>query len=320
MERGHELGARSSEGLTLGQFLEAWLRDYGEMNLQATTLSQYRGVLRRDVIPYLGEIPLWDLGPEHIMDVIRRKARGGFAPSTVKRVHIVLRRALGHAVQWGYLERNPAAAIDGPPDRRGEGARVLAPEAVPSYLEVARRYRCYPILFTALYTGLRQGELLGLSWTDVEPEAIRVRRSLKRTAEGVLFLGSVKTPSARRTVPLSPANRGVLDAWRARTEEGNAARGPDDLVFATSGGTPVNPRNLLRDHHRILERAGLPRMPFHALRHTHATMLLRAGVHPKVVGERLGHSSIRVALDTYSHVLPSLQWELASRLDEMMGR
>ena len=321
--KGNTFGSPGeSSDISLGDYLDYWLRMHGEDNLEASTLSQYRGVIRRDILPILGDTDLGKLTALDVLRVMREKSRAGFAPSTVKRIHVILRRALGHAVGWGLLERNPASSVEPPSGRPVGGVSILEPHSIPRYLEAAFSLRHYPVLFTAIYTGMRQGELLALRWSDISGSAVSVRRALKRTARGRLYFGGPKTRSAQRLVPLSGANVRVLERWRkVRDAEGRCGDVPieeRDLVFTSSSGRVIGPRNLLRSHYKALERADLPGMPFHALRHTHATMLLRAGVHPKVVSERLGHSSVRVTLDTYSHVLPSLQWELADRLDDLL--
>ncbi len=325
---GNDLMHSDGEGgildahLTLAQYLHCWLDLYGEEYLEASTLSQYRGMVRNHISDRLGRIRLGDLTAAHILQLLREKSEVGYSRSTVGRIHIILRRALGHAVRWGILDQNPAEVL--PVNRTGSGPETthLEPEAIGRYLEVAREYRHYAIIFTALHTGMRQGELLALRHRDFAEDRIIVRRALKRTVDGTSYIGPPKSASSYRTIPISDRNRRVINEWLAlqREELGAVARAEEmeRILFTTATGKIVNPRNLLRTHYRVLDRTGLGRIPFHALRHTHATMLLKSGVHPKVVAERLGHSSIRVTLDTYSHVLPSLQWELVERLDEMI--
>lgn len=310
--------------LNLAQYLKYWLDLYGEEYLEASTLSQYRGMVCNHIPDALGKTRLVEITPIQVLNLLRHKSRLGYSKSTVARIHIILRRALGHAVRWGLLEHNPADVLPVKGTNPAAGLAYLEPAAIGPYLDAARDYRHYPIIFTALQTGMRQGELLALRHRDVGEDRITVRRALKRTVDGVLYFGPPKSASSYRTVPISHRNQSVLCHWieRQREELGavTVAAEMERIFFTTGGGKPVHPRNLLRTHYRVLERAGLARIPFHGLRHTHATMLLGSGIHPKVVAERLGHASIRVTLDTYSHVLPSLQWGLVERLDEMIDR
>ena len=312
--------------LILADYLEHWLAQYGESNLQPSTLSQYGTLIEKHINPVLGGYRLADLTAYHIQQFLREKGRsgrldgtGGLSASTCKTMYAILHRSLKHAVQWQLLDRNPAEPVTPPSVKRSTSIQYLEPNDVPRYLYHAREYRHYPILFLAVHTGMRQGEILCLQWADIEENTVRVRRSLSRTMDGEIYFGNTKTRGSRRAISISDKAVRVLGHWRTQQARERLETGElyqrSDLVFTTNTGGILNPRNVLRTHYLVLEAAGLPKTGFHALRHTHATLLLRAGVHPKVVQERLGHSSITMTLDTYSHVIPSLQDELAEHLD-----
>lgn len=195
--------------------------------------------------------------------------------------------------------------------------QVLTPEQVNALLMAAREDRFYALYVLAVTTGLRQGELLGLQWSDValEGAALHVRHALHELA-GRLWLDQPKTTKARRTVDLSAV---AVVALRQHYKRMLAERNPPEFVFCDTHGGLVRKSNLIRRSFLpLLKRAGLPRIRFHDLRHTAATLLLLQGVHPKVVQERLGHSQISITLDTYSHVLPSMGRGAAAKLDALL--
>jgi integrase len=231
--------------------------------------------------------------------------------------YAVLRAALGQAVRWRLITRNPCDAVDRPRVDPRE-ARFLDEAGVRALLEAARGDRLEALAVTAVTTGMRQGELLGLQWGDVDLRrgTIAVRRQLLDHGMGRPELGKLKTAKSRRSVTLPAVAVAALARHRERL---GALPLPSAPVFTDSRGGPLLKRNLLRRwFHPLVARAGLPRMRFHDLRHAHASLLLSAGVHPKVVQERLGHSQVSVTLDTYSHVAPSLQREAAGRVDELL--
>ncbi|MDP9350038.1 MAG: site-specific integrase, partial [Chloroflexota bacterium] len=239
--------------------------------------------------------------------------------STVERVHRVLHNALNQALAWGYIHRNVASVVH-PPTPQAHKLRTLTPEQVRRLLDTARGTRWEALLMLAIATGMRQGELLGLKWEDIDFEmgTLRVQRQL---AKGRVFT-EPKTRTARRAINLPRTTVAVLQAHRQRQRQERQSVGTDwadqDLVFCTHQGTPLNARNVIRDFKILLERARLPDIRFHDLRHTAATLMLLQGVAAKVVQGRLGHSQISLTLDTYSHLLPTMDREAANALDELL--
>jgi integrase len=200
---------------------------------------------------------------------------------------------------------------------------VLEPAEAAMLLAMARTTRMYPIILLALGTGLRRGEVLGLRWSDVslERQTLTVAQSLEQTKAGLRFKAP-KTKGSRRTVALSASLVEELQAHRARQAAERLSLGmgrdPNALVFARIDGDPIQPDSVTKMFARIVARAKITSVSFHALRHTHATELLRAGVHPKITSERLGHATIAITMDTYSHVLPGLQEDAAQRIDQAL--
>lgn len=306
----------------LGQFLERWLRDSVRRSVRASTFDSYAHLTRKHIIPELGRFRLARLTPAHVQALYTEKLEAGLSPRYVQYMHAVLHRALKQAVRWGLVARNVTEAVDRPRAERKE-MRVLTPEQADALLEATRADRLAALYVLAITTGMRQGELFGLTWGAIDLEAgrLQVTRQLQylRGGKGPELLAP-KTKAARRSLELPQLALEALREHRRRQLEERLALGPVwqdewDLVFTTEVGTPLHPSNVARRSFRpLLVRAGLPRIRFHDLRHTAATLLLAGGEHPKVVQERLGHSSIALTLDTYSHVLPVADEQAAHTL------
>ncbi len=323
-ERESGFGARPSERLTTGAFLDQWLGASAPASLRPRTLSGYRSIVRRHLAPSIGRIPLAKLNGAHVQEVVNQLVKAGASPQTVRNVHAVLRRALGQAVRWGMLSRNAASAVDLPASR-GYDVRALGVEDARAVLDAVRGDRLEPLVTLALATGLRQGEALALRWQDVDLDAaqLTVRHSLHRSG-GAVVLSEPKTRRSRRTVTLPAfavtALRRQRDWFQAQDRLLAAEAWQDGrYVFTTRIGTPMHSGDVTRALQRLLAAAELPRMRFHDLRHGAATLLLAQGVHPRVVMETLGHSTIAVTMNVYSHVVPALQREAAERLDAALG-
>ncbi len=303
--------------LRAGDYLEQWLRDYAVGALAPSTLMSYTRIIHRHLIPGLGKVPLARLTAQAIQWYVSQASNRGLSSTTALYHYRVLHEALQHAVRWGVLIRNPADFVD-PPRRRRLEMRVWDEEQVRLFLAEAKRSSPhYSLYLAAVLTGMRQGELLALRWKDVNfAQAIASIQQTFYRLNGKLIFREPKTAKARRTVALSPALIEELHRHRDAQTRNRDLWGPEyedrDLVFCQSNGKPLHAHNLVeRDFKRLIQRTGLPRIRFHDLRHSHATHLLRAGVHPKVVQERLGHSTPAFTLAVYSHVLPGIQEEAA---------
>jgi len=238
-------------------------------------------------------------------------------------MHSVLRAALNQALRWRMVHYNAAAMVSAPRGTRRE-ALALAPEEARRLLDAARGDRLEALYSVALALGLRQGEALGLMWSDIDLDVgmLRVRRASQRIPHQGTQLVETKTARSRRTLVMPPTVINALRAHRARQATERLAAGKRwidlDLVFPSDRGTLADGPNVTHRFHKLLQRAGLPPMRFHGLRHACASLLLVQGVHPRVVMETLGHSQISLTMNTYSHVLPVLQREAADRMEAVL--
>jgi integrase len=308
--------------MTVGEYLERWLKDSVRSTVRTSTYERHEGIVRTHLNPALGRIKVKNLTPAHVRGLHREKLDAELAPATVRKIHSTLHKALAQAVSDGLILRN-AAAIKAPrPDP--EEIHPLCADEASALLEAARGERFEALYMLAITTGLRRGELLGLRWRDVDLEygVLRVGRALVREG-GRYRLGETKTKRGHRSIRLTYQAVSALGAHRKRQlEERIRLAGlyeDHDLIFATQKGTPLNPENLVkRSFKPLLERAGLQEIRFHDLRHTCATLLLGRGVHPKLVQELLGHATIAMTLDTYSHFLPSMGDQTARAMEDTL--
>ncbi len=307
--------------------MDQWLHDYVETLPSPVTRRNYRDIARVHLMPALGHISLIRLSPQVIQSYISQKLGQRQSPTSVQCHFAVLREALGHAVRWGLLPRNPTDFVD-PPRRRQRGMHVWDEEQVRLFLAEARRSSAHYCLYlTAILTGMRQGELLGLRWSDIDflLGTASIQQTIYRLGSTILFK-EPKTARGRRSVALPAPLIDTLREHKQRQAEMQRVLGSEyqdlDLAFCQPNGKPLHAHNIAqRDFRQVIKRAGLPRIRFHDLRHTHATHLLRAGVHPKVVQERLGHSTPAFTLAIYSHVLPGMQEEAAKAVTaRLLGR
>ena len=287
------------------------------------------GIVTQHLIPALGAYSLTKLKPLHIQEYYARAMQtgrldgkeGGLSPQTVLHHHRILKEALSQAVRWQIIAHNPADAVEPPRVGRKE-MKVLTPGQIDRLLEAARGSRLYIAIVLAVATGMRRGEILGLRWQDVDLSAgtVSVCRTLEITKGRVAFK-EPKSTKSRRVISLPAFAVDALRRHKVEQAEHRLRAGPayedQGLVCATERGTPMI-HNFERDYLALLDKANLPRVRFHDLRHSHATLLLVQNVHPKIVSERLGHSAIGVTLDVYSHVLPAMQQEAAAKLDTLL--
>jgi integrase len=309
--------------VTVAEYLARWLRDYVEPSLAPKTQATYRDVIRVHLVPELGSLKLAALRPSHIQSLYTRLG-SRLSPRSIQRYHQVLHAALRQAVRWQLLVRNPADAVEPPRPARRE-LRATTPAEARRVMEAADATPYGPLVRLAVLTGMRRGELLGLRWQDVDLTGgtIHVQQTAQRIAGHGIVFRQPKTRLSRRSIALSSEAVALLRQHRVRQAEAKLLAGPayqdQGLVFASGIGTPVEPGNLRRSWLGITAAAGLPGLRVHDLRHAHATLMLGSGVHPKVVSERLGHASVNITLDTYSHVLPGLQAAAAEALDALLA-
>lgn len=307
------------------QPLEKYLREWLEskrIGLKSNTYASYKHHVENHIIPSIGKVDLSKLTPAEIGNVYSNLiTEKKLADGTVRDTHKVLTAALGQAVKWGMLIRNPAAVVEKPKSARKE-LSVWNAEQARSFLEIAKKHREYLAFLLALGTGMRQGEILGLRWKDVDLKegVIGVVQTLSH--DGKELTPGAKTKSGNRTISIDAGLLKELREQKKRIAEDRLkSKGgykDHDLIIPTSKGTPITPRNLSRTFYGLLEQSNVPKITFHDLRHTHATLMLTQGVHPKVVAERLGHADMRTTLEIYSHVLPHMQKEAAEKIGNLL--
>jgi integrase len=312
--------------LAVDEYLDKWLQTAARPRLRERTFVDYSEVLKRYVRPTVGAKRLCDVRPLDIQNIYTEMLERGLSARSVRYTHAVFSSALKQAVKWNMLTQNPAEQVELPRATRKEMQSLTAEDAGRFLLE-ARKDRLSALFAMALATGMRPEEYLALQWKDVDLETriVTVQRALvwNRKGGGWTFTAP-KTARSRRNIPLPESLAQALTAHRRRQSEARLKAGTGyqkyDLVFATRDGTPIMPRNLLSRHFKpILKRAKLPHsVRLYDLRHTCASLLLAANEHPKIVSERLGHASIVLTLDTYSHVLPSMQQAATDKLEKML--
>jgi integrase len=306
----------------LSAYLERWLADAVRHSVRPKTYMDYDLCVRR-LLPHLGRVRLRALTPEHIQHALGKLLEGGLAPRTVRQVHMVLRRALKQAVLWRMLASNPSDAVK-PPRADHNEMRTLSEDEVRRLLTATAGMRHHSLWVFLATTGVRLGEALALRWSDIDFSLSRatIRRSLQRQRGVGLAFVEPKSARSRRSVPIPPETLDVLKAQLRSLDDDREQAGDlwqeRDLVFPNPMGRERDMAYLCVSFHKALERAGLPRMRIHDLRHTAATHLLTKGVHPKVVQDLLGHSTIAITLDTYSHVMPALAKEASSLLSSLV--
>jgi integrase len=314
-----------AESLRVGEYLDRWLSDSVRDTVRQRTYERYESIVRVHIKPAFGRIKLKSLTPNHVRTLYRKKLDSGLAPRTVNYVHTTLHKALKDAVSDGLVPRN-AASVKAPRPDKPE-IRPLSPDQARKLIAAAREAcdRFEALYVLALHCGLREGELLGLRWDDVDfggsSATVHVRRTLSETRTGHKF---EKPKNGKgRSVKCSQKATEALRSHRARQGEERLRVGSlwqdNGLVFPTTTGTTMSGTNLLGRHFKpLLTRAELPAIRLHDLRHTCATILLMAGKHPKYVQELLGHASINITLDTYSHVIEGMDGGLGEAMDEAL--
>jgi integrase len=314
---------------TLGEYLKNWLSDYAKPNLTPRSYERYESITRVHLIPGLGNIILTQLRPDHLQSIYTAKLNSGLSALTVRYLHTVLHKALQTAVKHGLTGRNIADAVDIPRTLRSD-MKTWDEYEVNIFLDAAKGSPYYELFYLALFTGMRRGELLALRWQDIDFlfAQISVNRTLHRLQGGKYGDGSYiftqpKTERSRRTIALSPSVILMVKSYKERrtalfNKLGRSVK-DEDLVFCSAEGQPMRPNTITRAWANLATQAGVKVIRLHDARHTHASLLLKQGVHPKIVQERLGHASIQITLDTYSHVAPGLQEAAANQFDKLIS-
>jgi integrase len=306
--------------LTLGEWLDTWLKEYVCPTVRPLTYVSYETLARKHFTPVLGHIALQDLRPEHIQRYFNTKLGEGLSPRTLKLHRVVLGKALTQAERNGLIQRNVARFVDPPRQRHREWHTLSIDEVNTQLLPTLHDHRLGAAFLTLCTMGLRRGEILGLRWVDIDwqTNTIHIRQAVVRVRDR-LVVQEPKTESSRRTLPIPDVCQTALRHHRARQAEERLAYGPGyedhGLVFCRTNGAPLDPAVLNDMFARVLARAGLAHVRLHDLRHTFATLMLEHGVSMKTVQVLLGHSSIGTTMDVYAHVSLDLERQAMDTLN-----
>jgi integrase len=304
-----------------GFLVDKWLPAI-KTTIRDSTFAGYEGHVRLHIVPRLGSLPLGDIGPAELnafyaelLENGKVSGRGGLSPGSVRHIHVALHRAFRDAVRWGYLDSNPAERCDPPRlSFNGNHMRTWTAEQLASFLAFTKGSDLYELWLLLAMTGMRRGEALGVRSCDVDLERgeLAVRQTLIEVNGKVLY-STPKTARGRRVIALDPGTTAEIRPLAAGLRNG------DSLLFHREGA-PLEPSQVSHTFARLVKSSGLPWIRLHDLRHTHATLALEAGVHPKIVSERLGHSTVSFTLDVYSHAIPHLQTEAALKIASLVRR
>jgi len=325
-----ELNGRNDKtrSLTFGAYLTGQWLPGKKINLAQSTWDGYRRKIDRHIVPAIGHLRIRRLRAHHLETLYNRMlhptdGRRALAPKTVLEVHLIIRSALQDAAKRGLVNRNVALVAHAPKLRAIPKVEPQAwtAQQLQAFLQAAAGHRLFPAFWVLASTGMRRSELLGLRWDDVDFKKARV--SVNRGLVAVayeLHESRGKTPNSRRAIDLDPTTIRVLKAWREwqRTEQEAAGVQSERWLFTTTDGKPVHPHSISQTFERIAAKAEVPRIRLHDIRHTHGTLLIKAGVPVKVVSERLGHGNPAFTIDTYQHVLPGMQAEAARIFEQLI--
>ena len=307
---------------TVEEYMAGWISSK-RASLRPRTWQHYEQMMRNHILPHLGKFKIRELRPEHIQSLYDHLLAIGTGIYTIRKIDAVLSSALNQAVKMEVIGRNPVS-LTMPPKKPSEEMQILD-ESQVSQLQIAAAGSQYEALIhLALTTGMREMELLGLKWTDLDwvKKTLKVERQLVRPEEGPVRFAPPKTKSGKRTLTLGGKTIEVLRHHYDRQHAERKAAGEkwqeNGLIFPNSLGGPIHPRNLLRDYRKLLQAAELPRFRFHDLRHTAASLMLNHDIPVIVVSRRLGHARASITLDVYGHLLPSMQNEAAEIIDGLI--
>ena len=307
---------------TVAEYMAAWLEDTASQRVRPSTLEGYRSKVRTYIIPAIGRVKLDQLNPQHVHRMLTAMSRRGLAPRTVRQTRTILRSALSQAERWGFVSRNAVSLTEAPRVEQRE-RRTLDPAELARLLDHVEDVRLLAVYATAATTGLRQGELLALRWENVDLDrgVLHVRRSVTRVGRRYVE-GEPKTTRSRRSVPIPQMTTDLLRRHRQeqRVERmQTAAWEESDLVFPNRSGAYLSGTWLTQQLQRHLSVAGLPRIAFHDLRHCAGSLLEESGVSPRVAMEMLGHSTIAMTMDIYTHVGEDAKRAAAGRVNALLG-
>lgn len=306
--------------LLYGEYLESWFNTK-KHSVGIQTAKVLKGYLNSRIIPSLDNIKLAKLTSLYMQNYVNSLRDEGLKRGTIEKIIKVIRNSLEHAIDLELISKNVAAKTKLPKADKEE-LTVWNEHEVQLFLKTVQDSRYSIVFHMVLVTGMRQGKLLGVRWKDVDLEKGHLTISQALSHDRKTFLLGGKTKSSLRKILLPVSTIAKLKKHRAVVWKEKLSQGEEyqdnDLVMCTPFGTPINPANVRRSLNALIQKAAVPKIRFHDLRHTHATLLLAKGVNVKVISERLGHSNIKITLDTYSHVLPKMQEDAVNKIEEIL--
>jgi integrase len=308
-----------------GEYINQWLEHVHKPTIRVSSYVTYRSLIRNHIIPGLGRIAIQKLTPQRIQAFYSTLQEKGLAPQSISSIHAILLSSLDNAVRWNLVSRNVVSLVSSPHVERHE-AKILNTKEAMQLLETVKGNRMYGIILIAVTTGLRRGEILSLHWNDINLQdgTLYVHRTVNRFTGYGFVENDSKTKSSRRKIALPKVVVDALVEHNSMQDHLRQKAGSKwierNIVFSNATGNYIQPNYVRIRFHELLTRAGLPDMRFHDLRHSAATILLVMGVHPKVVQELLGHSSIAITMNVYSHLLPSMQGDAMNLVNDVFKK
>lgn len=319
----------NTEKITLAEYLLNWLDSYVDVNLSKTTAEGYRTHIEKHINPNIGHIPLQKLQAINIQKLYDEKlkdgrldGKGGLSAKTVIAIHRTLRKALNQAYKLQMINKNVADMVE-LPKKKSYQAKTLNDEDIPAFINAFKDTEIYISVMLALSLGLRRGEALGLRWKDIDfkGKTITINQTILHIKSGYVF-HNPKTEKSHRSILISDLVIKLLINQKKKQNENKLMLGQAyndyDLVTCRADGTPINPATFSHMFSTVLTKNELPNIRFHDLRHTNATLMLKSNIPAKIASERLGHSTIGITLDLYSHVLKDMQEEAVNKLDSVI--
>lgn len=299
-------GALDMPEMIFAEFANKWLNDFARGNVSERTANDYSTIIRRHLNPAFSDKKISEIEPLDVQLYLADKGRLDLSPATINKSLVILKAILSKALEWGYIRKDPARYIKRLREPRKEMA-FLAPDEIRRFLEAAKP-EDQLMLTTAVFTGLRQAELLALRWSSID--LIKGLIYVTRTYHPIYGFGEPKSETSRRAVYMPPE---LIEMFRKQTGD------PDQLVFPDGNGDPIHPSFLLRHQfYPTLERAGLRQIRFHDLRHTYATLMISIGASITLIQQQMGHSTSRFTLDHYGHLQPSASEGVGARLEALV--
>ncbi|WP_436711839.1 tyrosine-type recombinase/integrase [Brevibacillus formosus] len=312
--------------ITFGEFILDWLHTVAKPTLRVTTQAGYRSAIHSRLIPAFGTYKMVDIKPVQIMRYYSSLLDEKVSEEYVQYLHSILKNSFNTAVKWGLIKNNIMQNVDQPKRKRKE-MKVWNIDEANRFLEAVKNDKpyYYILYLLAIYTGMRRGEILALKWKDcmLDEGKISVSKTLSYVSGQGIVIQETKTGRSNRVISLSNSLIEELIRHRSIQQEDRRLFGDgyldQDFIIAKNDGEPLNPHYVHNHFKKLVKKLEIPEIRFHDLRHTHATLMLKIGEHPKIVSERLGHSSIQMTLNVYSHVTFDMQKESAARFDQAMS-